>query len=277
MDKTRQIEFANQFRDLHHSPNLLLLPNAWDVGSAVIFERADFPALATTSAGVAFALGYPDGQQIPLSDVLDVVASIVRRIHIPLSVDFEAGYGTTPAEIAHNVQQVIALGAVGINFEDADSDDNLIPLDEQIARIRALATLKAEIGIPFFINARTDIYLLQIGEADQRLSQTIERCKAFVDAGADGVFVPGKLNPSEISQLVSAVSAPLNILALPANPPPTELQNLGVKRMSIGSGAARAALGITQKIAHELHEQGSLATMFAEATPYDAINRLFET
>lgn len=278
MQRETQIALAERFHELHHAPDMLILPNAWDAGSALIFEKAGFGAIGTTSAGVAYALGYPDGERVSLSDVLDVVRHMLRRVSVPLSVDVESGYATHPAQVAETVRQVIQAGAVGINLEDelASAEGVLIPLDEQCRRIQALVALKADMGIPFFINARTDVYLLSTGEPEHRLATAIQRCTAFIEAGADGVFVPGQLDPATIHSLVQALDAPLNVLAAPSNPTVADLQQLGVSRLSLGSGPARAALGLTQKIAYELRQQGSLTSMFSHATPYEEMNQLFE-
>ncbi|MBZ0281955.1 MAG: isocitrate lyase/phosphoenolpyruvate mutase family protein [Anaerolineae bacterium] len=276
MEQATQIALAKQFHALHHQTETLILPNAWDAGSAVIFEKTGFEAIGTTSAGIAYTLGYPDGEHIGLSELIHTERTILRRINLPLTVDVEAGYGTNPAAVAESVRAVIEVGAVGINLEDGLSGKALIPLEEQCNRIRALAALKAEMGVPFFINARTDVYWLSIGEAKDQLSMTLERCAAYVEAGADGAFVPGRLGVSIIRELVNMLDVPLNVIATPSNPTIAELQALGVARLSLGSGPVRAALGITQKIAAELHQQRSLASMFSVATPYDEMNRLFE-
>ena len=277
MEHEAQITLAKQFHALHHAPKMLILPNAWDAGSAVIFERAGFGAVGTTSAGIAYSLGYPDGQHISLSDVIEVERYMLRRIHIPLSVDVESGYGANPVQVAETVRAVIEAGAVGINLEDGlfSAEAALIPLNEQCRRIQALAALKLELEIPFFINARTDVYWLSVGNREDRLASTIERCAAFMEAGADGVFVPGQLSPDIIGNLVRSLDAPLNVIAAPSNPTVAELQDLGVSRLSLGSGPARAALGLVQKMAYELRQQGSFSSMVSNATPYNEMNRFF--
>ena len=252
MEQQIQIALAKQFQAMHHTSEMLILPNAWDAGSAVIFKKAGFSAVGTTSAGIAYTLGYPDGENIALSELIDMERNILRRIGVPLSVDVEAGYGATVAQVVESVRSVIEAGAVGINLEDGQSDAKaaLIPLEEQVARIRALAALKADMGIPFFINARTDVYWLSIGAAEDRFATTIERGTAFIEAGADGVFVPGQLDGSIIRELAYALNAPLNIIVMPLNPTVAEMQTLGVSRLKswlwpysrgIGTGATDRA------------------------------------
>ncbi len=278
MEHETQVALAQRFNALHHAPDMLILPNAWDAGSAVIFEKAGFPAVGTTSAGIAYTLGYPDGQRIGLPEMIEAERHMLRRLTVPLSVDIESGYGTNVAQVVENVRQVIEAGAVGINLEDglAGSDSSLIPRDDQCDRIEALVALKTKLGIPFFINARTDVYWLSLGEAEDRLSSTINRCAAYLEAGADGIFVPGQLSPAVIRELVESLNAPLNVIASPANPSVAELRMLGVSRLSLGSGPARAVLGLAQKIAAELYHDDSFASMVSFATPYHDMNRLFE-
>lgn len=273
MDRIEQIALAERFHAQHHASEMLILPNAWDAGSAVIFERAGFRAIGTTSAGIAYSLGYPDGQRIALDDVIDAAGKMLRRLHVPLSVDVEMGFGTTIDQIVTTVRCVIELGAVGINLEDPTPEGtDLTPIMTQCDRIKALAELKRELGIPFFINARTDVYWLALGSPESRLEATLERCVAYAAAGADGVFVPGALDRDAIQELVER----LDVIASPANPSPADLQALGVARLSLGSGPVRAALGLTQRIAAELCADRSLTTMFSTATPYADMNQLFE-
>jgi 2-methylisocitrate lyase-like PEP mutase family enzyme len=278
MEHEIQVNLAKRFHALHHQPEMLILRNAWDAGSAMLFEKAGFDAIGTTSAGIAYTLGYPDGQRIGLPEVIDVERKMIRRIQVPLTVDIESGYGDTPQQVAETVRQVIQEGAVGINLEDSQpgTDSALLSLDEQAARVRAIAALKTELGILFFINARTDIFWLAIGDAEKRLSAAVERCRAYTEAGADGIFVPGQLEHATIRELINEIDAPLNILAMPANPTIPELQALRVARLSLGSGPARAVLGLVQKIAAELHEKGLLSSMTEIATPYHDMNALFE-
>ncbi|HEV7515486.1 MAG TPA: isocitrate lyase/phosphoenolpyruvate mutase family protein [Thermoanaerobaculia bacterium] len=210
-----QSERATRFAELHRRPGqLLLLPNAWDVASALVFEAAGFPAVATTSAGLAWASGYRDGEGLPLGELVATVARMAAVLRVPLSVDFEAGYGRTPEEIAAAVRAVIAAGAVGINLEDRDFSGGapLRDLTLQGEILRAVREAAEGTGVPLFVNARTDIYLGQVGAPGERRAHTLERLRAFVAAGADGVFVPALSDPDDIRAVADGAGAPLNVL-----------------------------------------------------------------
>ena len=272
-----QSELAQQFLALHDGRKTLLLPNAWDVASARIFEDAGFPAVGTSSAGVAFALGYPDGQKISRGEMLAVVHRIAEAVHIPVTADVEAGYGTKPEDAAETARQVIAAGAVGMNLEDAipDKPDALADLNLQIEKIRAVNEISERAGIAFVLNARTDVFLAEIGAAETRLARAIERLNAYREAGAQSLFAPGVKDQETIAQLVNGVRGPVNILATAGTPPLAELEKLGVARVSVGSGPMRATLGLTARIARQLHEEGTFLLMTDGAMTYADASRLF--
>jgi 2-methylisocitrate lyase-like PEP mutase family enzyme len=255
----------------------LVLPNAWDAGSAVIFEKEGFEAIGTTSAGIAYSLGYPDGENITLPDLLEAAQKIIRRITVPLTVDIEMGYGADISQVLNTVQSVIEEGAVGINIEDGVNGEypHLFDCQEQCRKVEEIKRLKAVSGVPFVINARTDVYWLSIGEPERRLHEAIERGNAYLEAGADCVFVPGRMGREVIGDLAKEIKGPLNIIATPLCPNVAELEALGVSRLSIGSGAVRASLGITRRIARELKAQGSLTSMIEAAISYGEANKLF--
>jgi 2-methylisocitrate lyase-like PEP mutase family enzyme len=261
---------------LHHGPRILVLANAWDVISARIVEEIGFPAVATTSAGIAASLGYPDGQRVSREEMLRVIADIVRAVQVPVTADMEAGYGTTAAEMAETAQGLIAAGAVGLNLEDMAGDDesSQVPLQLQVEKILAVREAAKAAGVGLVINARTDIYLMPIGPAETRFERTVERLRAYAKAGADCVFAPAVKDSQTIAKLAKAVEAPLNILVMPGVPNLKELERLGVARASIGSGLMRAALGTTRNIAKALWERRDSEAMFAEAVPYAEVNRL---
>jgi 2-methylisocitrate lyase-like PEP mutase family enzyme len=271
-----QAEKAEQFRKLHQGPRMLVLANAWDVASARILEECGHPAIATTSAGVAYSLGYPDGQRISRGEMLEVVGRIARAVRIPVTADLEAGYGTTVKDMAETVKAAIEAGAIGMNLEDVTGDDesSLVDLPLQVEKIRAIRETAKSIGVPFVLNARTDVYLMPIGAEATRLERTVERLRAYRDAGADCLFVPGLYDRETIAKLVKAVEAPINILANPACPPIAELEKIGVARVSVGSGIMRAAMGAVQRIGKEMLQARSCETMFAGAIPYAALNRM---
>ena len=276
MDKTSQAQKAVLLKKLHHGPKILVLANAWDAISARIVEEIGFPAVATTSAGVAATLGYPDGQRVSRDEMLEAVARIARAVQIPVTADMEAGYGTTPTEMAETARELIAVGAVGLNLEDMTGDDesSQVDLPLQVERIRAIREASAAADVPLVINARTDIYLMPIGPAETRFERTVERLRAYARAGADCVFAPAVKDAETIARLVKAVEAPLNILLMPGAPNLNELEKLGVTRASIGSGLMRATLGTTRKIAKAMFERRDDWALFAEAVPYAEVNRL---
>jgi 2-methylisocitrate lyase-like PEP mutase family enzyme len=276
MDMRIQAEKAEQFRKLHHGPRLLLLPNAWDVASARILEECGHPAIATTSAGIAYSLGYPDGQRISRAEMLEVVGRIARAVRIPVTADLEAGYGTTVKDMAETVKAAIEAGAIGMNLEDVTGDDerSVVDLPLQVEKIRAIREKAKSLGVPFVLNARTDIYLMPIGPEATRLERTVERLRAYRDAGADCLFAPGVYDRETIAKLVKAVEAPLNILANPECPPIAELEKIGVARVSAGSGIMRAAMGVVQRIGKEMMEARSCDAIFAGATAYIELQRM---
>jgi 2-methylisocitrate lyase-like PEP mutase family enzyme len=279
MTKKTQAELARQFPELHRGPKILVLPNAWDVASARIFEEAGFPAIGTSSAGVAFSLGYPDGQKIRREEMLSVVRRIAEAVNVPVTADVEAGFGSTPEEVADTAREVIAAGAVGMNLEDGDEGrpDFLVDIARQKEIIRAVLEAGKGAGIPFVLNARTDIFLYGIGPAETRLARAIERLNAYCEAGAPSLFAPGVKDKETIAQLARGLDGPLNILAAVGTPPVAELQRLGVARVSVGSGPMRAALGFLSRMARQLHDEGAFTLMTEGTIPYADVNRLFES
>jgi 2-methylisocitrate lyase-like PEP mutase family enzyme len=267
---------AEQLRKLHRGPRMLVLPNAWDVISARIVEELGFPAIATTSAGIAATLGYPDGQKISREEMLGVVARIAKAVHVPVTADVEAGYGVTIDDMTQTVKAVVAAGAVGINLEDvtASDEDSQVDLALQVEKIRAIRRATESLGVPLVLNARTDTYLLPIGPVETRFDRTVERLRAYREAGADCLFAPGLKDPDTIAKLVRAVSGPLNILLMPGMPTLRELENMGVARASAGSGVMRATLGLTRRIAKEMLEAGTYASMLEGTVPFAEVNEL---
>lgn len=276
MNTAAQGRKAEELRKLHGGPRTLVLPNAWDAASARVLEELGYPAIATTSAGVAFALGYSDGQRISRDEMLDMVARIARAVPVPVTADMESGYGTTPAEMADTAKAIIRAGAVGLNLEDVtgDTEGSQVDIALQQEKIRTIREMSASLGVSLVINARTDVYLMPIGPAATRFERTVERLRAYRAAGADCVFAPGLSDRAVIEKLVKAVGAPLNILVTPGCPPIPELQKLGVARASIGSGVMRTTLGLVRRIGKELLETGTSAALFGGAIPFAEINEL---
>jgi 2-methylisocitrate lyase-like PEP mutase family enzyme len=274
---SKQAQKAETLRALHRGPRILILPNAWDVASARVIEDLGAPAIATTSAGIAASLGYTDGQQISRDEMLDMIARIAAAVRVPVTADFEAGYGSSLEDVADSAKALVAAGAVGLNFEDItgpNESDHVEP-GLQVIKIQKLREVStAAMGVPLVVNARTDIYLLPIGPEATRFDRTVERLRAYRQAGADCIFAPGVTDAPTISRLVQAVEAPLNILLTGTCPPPRELEKLGVARVSAGSGLMRSALGRTRRVAQQLLQGDSYASMLEGTIPFAEIMTL---
>ncbi len=266
MASENQKHKAAQFREMHNGPSILVLPNAWDVASARILEQAGFKAIATTSSGVAAALGYPDGQRISREMLVEVVAHTARVVACPITVDIEAGFGNTIAEVVETVKAVIAAGAVGINIEDSTKgqEQSLVDVSFQVELLKAIRQLALSMDIPLVINARIDVFLLKIGDPVTRFEEALRRGNAYRQAGADCLFPITLSDAPTIAKLVQAINAPVNILAGPMTPTIPELAQLGVARVSFGSGMMRATLARLRHIAHELLEHSTYTSMVEE-------------
>jgi 2-methylisocitrate lyase-like PEP mutase family enzyme len=274
---TSQNAKAERLLQLHQKGASLLLPNAWDSASALLFEKAGFPAIGTTSMGIAFAQGYPDGQQISRDEMMQIIARIAALVQVPVTADIEAGYGPTDEDVAQTIREVIKAGAVGVNLED--STGVLMPLysvEEQARRIAVAREEARRAGLSLVINARTDTYLFQIGEEATRLEETIRRGRAYLQAGANSVFVPGVTDPSLIQVLVREIPGPLNVMVGPGIPSAPELFKLGVARVSIGGAAMLATMGLIRDIASELREQGTYEQMARHAYDFAEAWKLFQ-
>ena len=274
-DKQKHNVAAEPFRAMHRGQRILLLPNAWDVASARIFEEAGFGAIATTSAGIAFTLGYPDGQRISRNEMLQAVSRIAAAMRVPVTADVEAGYGDRPEDAAQTALAVIESGAVGMNLEDASGHAShpLVDLQLQLEKIAAINESKRRTGVPIVLNARTDVYLLEVGPAEKRYDQALRRLAAFRDAGADCLFLPGLRDAATIGRTVKDLNFPLNILAGPGSPSVPELQQLGVARVSLGSSTMRATIGLLGRIAEELKTTGTYRSL-ENAPSHDDVNRM---
>lgn len=277
MDSTVQKERAEQFRRFHHEAPLLVLPNVWDAASARIIAQAGFPAIATTSSGVATALGYSDGQQISREMLIEALARITRVVECPVTADIEAGYGNTIAEVLQTVKAVMATGVVGINIEDSrpQQENALVDTSFQVVLITALRELATALDVPFVINARVDVFLLAIGEPASRFENAVQRANAYLQAGADCVYPIGTLDRDVIAGLVKAIHGPVNILGGPRAPTLPELAQLGVARVSLGGGLMRSVLGHMRAIAQELFKHGTYNGMRTEMLSGAEFNSLF--
>jgi 2-methylisocitrate lyase-like PEP mutase family enzyme len=276
MDLETQRAKAETFLRLHDGPKPLVLPNIWDVIGARIVELQGFPAIATSSAAIAWAYGMPDGERISRGEMAGVVARIAGAVTVPVTADMEAGYGQLPEDAAATARAVVAAGAVGMNLEDAsDRADRLLDIDLQVDRIRAAREAATAAGVPIVINARTDVFLSSIGEPQGRLAHAVRRLNAYREAGAGCLFCPGVKDAATIGTLAREINGPLNVLAGVGAPPVPELERLGVRRVSLGAGVMRAALGVVRRVAAELRGPGTYTAM-GEVALSDDLNRLLE-
>ncbi len=275
-DRTSELPArATALRRLHTNGPLLVLPNAWDAGSARIFVDAGFPALATSSAGIAFSLGYPDGEKISRSEMLAAVARITRRVSVPVTADMEAGFGPSPEAVAETARGVLDAGAVGMNLEDSEEDEKLFDFDLSVARVQAAREAATAAGVPLVLNARTDAFHPGALPPGRQFAEAVRRGNAYRAAGADSVFVPFVGASGTIERLVKEIAAPLNILGAPDAPSLTALEALGVRRVTFGSAPMRATLGLVRRMAREWKDKGTYGTLAAYGIPYAELQRLF--
>ena len=258
-----QTEKGARFARSHLEPGIIVLPNAWDVGSAVMMAEAGFSAIATTSAGIAFALGFPDGQRISRDRMLESVAQIVAAVPVPVTADLEAGYGPRPEDVASPVRGALNVGAVGCNIEDSsgNADSPLFEIELACDRIRAGAEAARSSNVAFVLNARVDPYLVRPGLDAANFTETVKRANAYRAAGADCLFVLGPMDGEIIGRLVREIDGPLNVLGarggVSSSLSVSDLERLGVKRVSLGGSLATGAFGYVQRALRELHESGT--------------------
>jgi 2-methylisocitrate lyase-like PEP mutase family enzyme len=268
-----QKEKADRFLKYHQDREILVLLNSWDVGSSRLIEASGYKAVATTSMGIAASLGYPDCQIIPLPDMLEAITRIVNAVQVPVTVDIEAGYGKNIPEIVDSVHKFIDTGIVGINIEDSiDLRPDLVDEMEFCERISAIRALSESLGFHLVINTRTDSFYTSTGSPREKLAESIKRGNKYREAGADCIFVQPVWDKDMIAMLVKEINAPINILANPAmgaGTPPSvrELQDLGVARLSLGSGLMKATLALIKKVADELSEKGTYNLLLESLTP----------
>lgn len=256
-----------KFRDLHDG--FLILPNAWDAGSARLIEECDAQAIATSSAAVAWAHGYADGEQLTPDILLKTVAEIARVVKIPVSVDSEAGYSDDPAKVADYTNALIDMGVAGINLEDGAQPPELLA-----RKIEAIKNAAHRKGSDLFINARADVYLKKLTPPDQAREEIIRRGKLYKNAGADGFFAPAVIDAADMRGIADAVDLPLNILFFPGVPSFAEMKAAGVRRLSAGAGISRIALGAARTATKQFLEGVDFKTMFAPADGLPNMNTL---
>jgi 2-methylisocitrate lyase-like PEP mutase family enzyme len=268
-----QKEKAERFLKYHHEKEILVLLNSWDIGSSKLIEACGYKAIATTSMGIAASLGYPDCQIIQLSEMIDRITGIINAVQVPVTVDIEAGYGKNIDEIIESVKKIIATGIVGINIEDSiDLNPVLIDETEFCERISAIRELSDSMGFHLVINARTDSFYTSEASIQEKLSESIKRGNKYHEAGADCIFIQPVWEKEIISTLVREINAPINILSNPGNsagipPSVSELQDLGVARLSMGSGLMKATLALIKKVADELSVKGTYNILLDSLTP----------
>lgn len=256
-----QIQRGLCFRQLHVTDSIFLMPNAWDAGSALMLASLGFPAIATTSAGVSFSLGFPDQEAAVSRDtMLERVGSIAAAVQLPVSADLQAGYGTKPDDVGNTIKSAILAGVVGANIEDysGSSAHPLFEINHAISRIRAAREAADVSGIPFVLTARTDAYLAGVSNP---FAVAVERCNAFYEAGADCLFVPGASDPKVIEALVREINGPITVVMGLTGSTLTvpQLGSLGVRRVTIGGSLARATFGLIRKAAAEMIELGTFS------------------
>ncbi|HTE51779.1 MAG TPA: isocitrate lyase/phosphoenolpyruvate mutase family protein [Kofleriaceae bacterium] len=259
------------FRALHAPGRLLILPNAWDAGSARLVAACGAEAVATTSAGLAWSHGYPDGNVLPVSVLRAAVGEIARVISIPLTVDIEAGYSAEPRGVGELVAAIADAGAVGVNLEDGRDDPDLL-----CARIAAARSAAERAGVDLFVNARTDVYLAGLAPDGRAVAVTLDRARRYREAGCDGLFVPCLAAPADIRAIVAGIGdLPLNVMAIPGLPPAAELRGLGVRRLSAGAGLAAAAYGRARRLATDFLRDGRSEPFAEDAIGPMEMNALF--
>lgn len=259
---------ARIFHQLHET-GLLVLPNAWDAGSARLMESLGARAVATSSAAVAWSHGYPDGNQLPVAIMARTVAEIAEAVRVPITVDLEGGYSDEPAAVGETVAMALEAGAVGINLEDASGSPDLF-----CAKVDRARQAGVRCGVELFVNARTDVFLRNLVAPERRIDETLARAERYGAAGAHGIFVPGLVDMEAIRTIASAIQLPLNVFARPGLPAADELEALGVRRLSAGAAIAEVLFAKAASLASDFLRTGASDALLAGAMPYPQLNAL---
>jgi 2-methylisocitrate lyase-like PEP mutase family enzyme len=276
MDQNEQASKAEAFRALHRGPHLLLLPNAWDAMSARIIAESGFPAIATTSGGVSWALGYADGEAAPWDEIVAATGRMARAVSVPVTADIEAGFGDTPEAVARSIGEIIRAGAVGVNLEDGLRGSVPIrTVEDAAARIRAAREAARAAGVPIVINARTDLYLKNIGDEQARFDEAVARARAYLAAGADCFYPISLRDPVTIGRLIKAVDAPVNINVRAGHPDVAELEALGVRRASTATALTLVVADTIRNVAKALQETGRFDAV-SPKTGHPEMQQLFQ-
>jgi 2-methylisocitrate lyase-like PEP mutase family enzyme len=264
-------DHATAFRALHAPGQFLILANAWDAGSARIIESCGAAAIATSSAAVAWACGYPDGNALPVQKLLAVVESIERVISVPLTVDAEGGYSSDPAQVGETIFRIASAGGVGINLEDGAEPPDLL-----CAKIEAAKRGARKAGVDLFVNARIDVLLRGLASSGEAVEAILSRAARYRDAGCDGIFVPLISKPDDIRTVANAIDPlPLNVMAVPALPSVADLGLLGARRLSAGAAIARAAISLSRQLAEAFMKEGRSQDIFEAIKDTTDVNALF--
>ncbi len=253
---------SRRLRELVRSPEILVMPGAYDVLSALLFQQLGFQAIQGTSGGIAAALGYPDGEAISRDLFVQLSASFAAAVSLPVNADGEKGYGDA-AGIKETVRALVAAGVAGMNLEDsiAKGGSGLVELGQQLEKITAVMDAKRELGSEFFLNARVDSFHVITNDPKKALDEAIRRGNAYAEAGGDCIFYLGLHSAETIGIVAKEVKAPVSILAGPQSPTVSQLQDLGVARVSYGSGFMKAAITGTKKLAQEILEKGTCSLL----------------
>jgi 2-methylisocitrate lyase-like PEP mutase family enzyme len=270
-----QKDKAQDFRELHQGNRILILPNAWDVPSARVFENEGFPAVATSSAGLMVSLGYPDGEVMSRGEFVSAVGRIARVLTVPLSVDIVAGFGSTTKEVLTTVKAILKTGGIGLNIEDfAHATKTLYPVDRQVENVKAIRTLGNIVGVPLVINARTDALRFGVGDDEAKFEEAVRRATAYRDAGADCVYPMGLTEAASIGRFVKELDFPINVMVRKGLPTVNELERLGVARLSFGPSGSYAAMGLLKRAANEVLGRGTYENLVDGAIGFDELNSL---
>ncbi|HET9825631.1 MAG TPA: isocitrate lyase/phosphoenolpyruvate mutase family protein [Chitinophagaceae bacterium] len=259
---SRQTEKAKRFYDLHHQGKLLILPNIWDPLGAILLESLGYPAVATASASVAFSNGYDDGENIAFTDVLNILKKITNSVDIPVSADVERGFAENDTELRENTRQLIQTGIVGINIEDTEKKTNsLLPIEVQCQRIRAIKEVAKEMGVPLFINARTDVYIRGKGldTPQSRFDETLKRGVAYKAAGADCFYPITLSDRDDLKKLIEQLQMPVNVVTIAGLPQLSSLDEVGVARVSLGPSFLKIAIRSMKNLATKLQNYDGLS------------------
>jgi 2-methylisocitrate lyase-like PEP mutase family enzyme len=259
------------FRALHNQPGQpLLLPNIWDVGGAKLVESLGAKAVATTSAGVAWSLGWPDGNRLPVHLQARLATDIVKAVAVPVSIDLEAGYSDEPSIVRENLKGFLDAGIAGINIEDGTDQPTLLA-----KKIETIKTLASSMNVDLFINARTDVFLQNLVPDEAKIKETLTRAAIYRSAGADGLFVPALAEPALIGQISAGTDLPVNLLAWPGLPRASDLAELGVRRLSAGSGIPQVIWQRTAKLMEAFLAEGDSELFAKDYMAYAQLQALF--